>query len=544
MKRDVWLLLLTLVLTLGLGSCTDDGLDSKKNDTDNVDVTKGTTYVGLSLKVPSGTFTRADDENYNYQGTYSGYIGVGSLDLYLYTADGTTQLVAKRFATLGTDFTLSLKGGQEYIEIATPFQTNPGEVTGVVVINCDNSLAGASSSDIFDDVIYKNVTRSDDYRSLFGDGYMSGVQSSSGISLARVSRSDSIVDPTDNTTIVYKETIVMSGRTDAPFTIQDDVTKDDVTTGRMNVMTMDVTKVVAKAVVTRGENTQLYLYKDPNGPKLPAAGGQDNLYGTISNVTYSVAQGGNAGYLFRRFAADGTTVTWGYDYVPGPSTGNDYSSNAVNYFEYGDLKNAARAVPVMPSTTNLAALRGVYVMPNTHKYGVDFTSTGYRKGNTAYALVRAKFTPDPSVIYNNAALAADGTFYLGYLDQIIYATLADAQRAAGSAFTSQPVQTYVGGKMMYYIWLNPDNATDPTKWTNSPVIRNNIYHINVRSFNKLGTNWNPLVPPTVTNPDPKPDGPEPPSSVDPNDPIGDTNTYMSVDIKAVPWTVHSYDKVL
>ncbi len=549
MKRDVWLFLLALALTVGLGSCSDDrddSIDPKGNINDSE--LNGTTYVGLTLRVPAGTMLRAgatDDQDYNYQGSYSGYIGVDHLDLYLYSADGTTQLMAKRFTTLGTDFTLELKNGQEFIEIAAPFKANPGEVMGVVIINCNNPLAGVSSNtDIFSEVIYKNVHRSTDYNSLLGDGYISGTQVSSGLIMSTVSNTDYITDPTDGRTTVYKETIIMSGKSDNPFIIQDNVSREDVITGRMNVLTMDVTKIVSKAIVTYGATAQMRLYKDPNGPQIPAAGWEDNVYGTISNVTYSVAQGGNSGYLFRRFTPEGRTMSWAYEFVPGPATGNDYGSNASTYYEYGDLNNTSRIVPLMPNGVNVAAYPGVYLMPNTHQWGAELASTGYRKGNTAYALIRAKFTPDPSAIYNNASLAADGTFYFGYLDRLIYATLEDAQNAAGSAFSSQPVQTYVGGKMMYYVWLNPDNADDPTKWTNSPVIRNNIYHINIRSFNNLGTNWNPLVPPDVSNPDPKPGGPEPPTPVDPTDPIGDTNTYMSVDIQAIPWTVHSYDKVL
>jgi hypothetical protein len=142
-------------------------------------------------------------------------------------------------------------------------------------------------------------------------------------------------------------------------------------------------------------------------------------------------------------------------------------------------------------------------------------------------------------------LAADGTFYYGFIDNVIYANLADAVAAAATPTVgNQPVQTYTGGKMLYYAWLNPDNASDPTQWTNSPVVRNNIYHINIRSFNELGTNWNPLVPPGVTNPDPEPPGPEPETPIDPTDPIGKNQTYMSVQVEIIPWNMHSYDKVL
>jgi hypothetical protein len=72
------------------------------------------------------------------------------------------------------------------------------------------------------------------------------------------------------------------------------------------------------------------------------------------------------------------------------------------------------------------------------------------------------------------------------------------------------------------------------------VVRNNIYHANIAGFSSIGYNWNPLVPPGGVNPDPQPGGPEPPSAIDPNDPLSDFNTYMSVEISVLNWGFHSY----
>ena len=126
---------------------------------------------------------------------------------------------------------------------------------------------------------------------------------------------------------------------------------------------------------------------------------------------------------------------------------------------------------------------------------------------------------------------------------------------------------------MYYAWLNPDEKPD---WYNSPVLRNNIYHIHITGFKNLGTNWNPLFPEDPTreledptkpydpvenpykpkeNPDPKPtpdpNGPqdptdpetpeEPKTPIDPEDPLTTPITYMSVDVTVLQWLVHSYN---
>jgi len=98
--------------------------------------------------------------------------------------------------------------------------------------------------------------------------------------------------------------------------------------------------------------------------------------------------------------------------------------------------------------------------------------------------------------------------------------------------------------------VNPDNVPD---WYNSPVLRNNIYHIHITGFKTIGTNWNPLFPEDPDNPgspeeggnpDPKPNVPgvdEPENPVDPEDPLTTPETWMSVDVTVLPWLIHSYD---
>ena len=107
---------------------------------------------------------------------------------------------------------------------------------------------------------------------------------------------------------------------------------------------------------------------------------------------------------------------------------------------------------------------------------------------------------------------------------------------------TQKYTEYVKGKVLYYAFVNPDKVK---KTLDAPAYRNNIYHISVKGFKTIGTNWNPLYPedpdtPNPNNPDPKPKG-------DPNTPPytpGDKNTpdetYMAVDVTVIPWNVHSY----
>lgn len=99
--------------------------------------------------------------------------------------------------------------------------------------------------------------------------------------------------------------------------------------------------------------------------------------------------------------------------------------------------------------------------------------------------------------------------------------------------------------MLNYAWLNPDSLTEPL---NSPVVRNNIYHINITGYSRLGYNWNPLYPgedpdtDNPSNPDPKPGNPdEPDIPIDPIDPLTPEETYMSVEVTVTDWWVHSYN---
>lgn len=206
-----------------------------------------------------------------------------------------------------------------------------------------------------------------------------------------------------------------------------------------------------------------------------------------------------------------------------------------------------------------AAVDGKFLLPTTHAYATKSDSAEYKKGNTAYVLVRTTFKP--ATFADGGSPAVDGTFYYGGLDHLFY-TSAQAAWDAGNTAMSK----YDEGKTLYYAWINPDQLL--TDWINSPVLRNNIYHVHITGFKNLGLNWNPLYPENPddandplnpnpgnpTNPDTKvdltgevkddggndvdPDDPVDP--VDPEEPLTPTETFMSVDVTVLPWQVHSY----
>jgi hypothetical protein len=221
-----------------------------------------------------------------------------------------------------------------------------------------------------------------------------------------------------------------------------------------------------------------------------------------------------------------------YSYVPG----TDYSTQAPNLFAYDDLSNTSTAVPTKPDDEYVMWMPGKFLLENTHKYGSDDGTSQYKQGNTAYVLVRAKFTP---LKFADAGTPpSDGTFYVGANDYFIYTSI----DAAKAGTLNQGVMKYPQGKVLYYLWLNPDNFARPF---NSPVVRNNIYHINIKGFKSFGYNWNPLDP-SPSNPDSKPgDNPnEPPSDIDPSFPISSSETYVNIDAEILPWSTHSYENEL
>ncbi len=315
---------------------------------------------------------------------------------------------------------------------------------------------------------------------------------------------------------VTYDVITMTGKS-AAVPIEPDISQQAVI-GGANHISVNVVRMASRAIVT---STASNVITDDNGTDL----------GIVSNVTYSVAQGTNQIY----FIQQPDYITWGSSYVPELG---EYETQAFTYYDYSDLSTPA-LVPTLPAAEDgYKSLPGKFLFENTHTAG-PLATTGYRKGNTAYVLVKAIFRPNSSAIVDGGTLT-NGTFYVGQADGLIYSSKAAAQEAV----QNQKVRVYQGGKMLYYAWLNPDDIQNPL---NSPVVRNNIYHINITGFSRIGYNWNPLYPEdpdtsTPENPDPKPINPdEPDPPVDPIDPLTPEETYMTVEVTALNWTVHSYD---
>lgn len=429
------------------------------------------TYLNLSIKLPGSNKTKALPEDYNPDGTYEGLDRIETLDIYMMAGNGVIE--AKRFmrADLSTDGAV--------VTPNQPFRTTSGSKTIYVVLNNPSELG-------------TTITKEDELINISG--------------LAKVVTVNG----------VNQDVITMTGKKENVF-IQPDISAQEVT-GGINKIAVEVTRLASRVIVTTEAASEI-----------TATGG--DVIGSLSNITYSVAQGTKKVY----WIGQEDYITYGSEYIP---ILGGYVGQADTYYDYSDLYEP-ETVPAKPTAGDgYKSMKGKFLFENTHKEG-DVKSSEYKKGNTAYVLIRAKFTPRAEVIEDGGPLV-NGTFYVGQSNGKIYSTI----QAAQTAVRNQKVATYQEGKMIYYAWLNPDDIIKPL---NSPVQRNNIYHINITGFKKLGYTWNPLFPEdpdgtNLENPDPKPGGPEEPEiPIDPIDPLSPEETYMTVEVTTLDWLVHSYD---
>ncbi len=518
MKLSKLFLMAAVVLGLGLTACNNDDVPVVQEE--------GNTHVGVTLRLALGNEgTRSTTEN-NYIGEWAGKDVIQNVAIYI--VDVESGVVSTGQFAVG-DFTVAAPNAANQITL-TPLKairTTAGDKRVYALINGTPQaiahLATASASDFENQ--YKEVEMA------LANSYTTTTASTSASKLVTLHT-------------IEEEAIVMTNSADATVTVVDGVTESQAIAGTHNRASVQVKRAVARVMVTQASTG---TYTLANGT------------GTISNVTWVLAQGENSLYLQQKATPYGASPN--YDYVSNDAnyygttttayTGYDYSG----LWESNDNFQGGTTVPTMADystplenvTDELnTTLGGKFILETTHASATDATSS-YKKGNTAYVLVRATFTP---------TTFADGTtdyepgvddFYLGANGQF-YASVENALNPATNGIAGQTVARYMAGKVLYYAWVNPDNVATRS-WFNSPVYRNNVYHIHIAGFNTIGTNWNPLVPgddPTTTdddgnNPDPKPDNDhEPENPIKPEDPLTTPETWMSVDVTVLPWLVHSY----
>lgn len=524
MKKFISFGAFALALIMGVSSCSKDnvGVDPQN---------EGNTFASVRIAL-DGASLRSND--YNYVGEWGGQDVIERIAVYMVD----NNVVSTGFYSKA-DFTITpdpANGTQITITPKKAIKTTEGNKDIYVLINgtADVEAKLAQSVGTAFEQAYTEAVMT-----LKNEGSQTLAVSTSADKIAKVNSQG------------YDE-ILMTNSKKASLNVLPNITEAATlaaTAGDIsqNRLTVEVKRAVARVMVTTTAETYTITEKGSNA-----------TLGTITDINWVLGQGEASLYLMQK----STLETPNYNFITSSDvdpTSNEYK-NAVGKYDYSGLwrgkdnagikgiKADVRANGAYTDTTPFVPgqIKGEFILPTTHKIGTDRETTGYRKGNTPYVLVRAKFTPAVYADEGEDATQADGTFYYGLTTRKFYKNINSVTNPAKGGAVGQGNRKYEAGKVIYWAWVNPDK-TDPTQWLNSPILRNNIYHISISGFKTLGWNWNPLVPnnpddpnnPTNPDPDPDPD-PTDPDPVDPDDPLSTPETWMSVDIKVLPWKVHSY----
>lgn len=521
-------------MVCGLAACSNDEIDADQSEGG-----KANTHVSVTLSMSTKGTRAGLPEDYNYIGEWAGKDKINTITVYL--VDGTSVNSKTFNVGTGEDYEASSVNGEITLlpkRESAAIKTTAGQKKVYVLVNgaADvvshlNKTPVAEFEDAYQQIALKLANQ--------GSATVSNTSSSK---LAKVEGATAREDVITMTNVEPK-TIEVAANVTALETIAAGSTK--------NRVSLNVERAVARVMVTIADKTSFTVPVNSVTDPTPL--------GTITNVTWVLAQGENS--LFVQRKADWSTPNYGW--VPGVGT-DDFISQAGDKYDYSGLFEGYVAAPSFGGTTvatyadysnavsdgnagaiGVKSLDGKFILATTHAVGVKSASK-YKKGNTAYVLVRAHFTPAKAAYADGGEYVANADFFVGANGKF-YTSVANAIDPTKGGVVGQTVAKYVGGKVLYYAWVNPD---DLSALYNSPVLRNNIYHIHITGFKNLGTNWNPLFPEDPDNPktpgeggnpDPKPDGgKEPVNPIDPTDPLTPEETWMSVDVKVLPWKVHSY----
>lgn len=502
MKKFRSLVMLSAVaLGFGLTSCSssDDSVsDSQAN------ALKGTTYAALSIQFPTTTETRSLPEDYNKMDQWQGNDKVNTVSVFLYNETLNTIDYSK--------FSQSSFAGIDangYLKPNLAVKATPGEkVKAYVVINDVN------------DKVTTTLQTAAATPNTFATAFAAEVNT--------VANQVSSFNGT-NDIIMMTNDVVPTAVTVAPS-----ITQTAAINGPTNLIKVNVQRVVSRAIVTVKSDIEktIQLYDASGNPASKI---------TFDKLTYGVGQSGQSFFNLQKTSFLTPSTIYNGNATLGATLMDNTGLNAFLPVTSIATNTNANVVTALKSETEEK-----FVLPVTHP------DAAYFKGNTTYFEVRATFTPDKvdGVAYTDTGKDV----YLGQNDGLFYSTreLAEANGQSATGFK--------GAVCKYILWLNPNviPGSGSTKTSMSPTVRNHVYNVFISGFKTIGVPNNPLNPGSPTDPT-KPVGPDNPidptnpvNPVDPSDPKDPTNpikptdpletedTYLSVDITVLPYTVHSY----
>ena len=534
MKKQFFIAAAALTLASSLTSCSRDYWDELSEHTEEQAAPKPTTFMTVAFALPKLS-TRAgaadgqdlDDPNFNHHGKWAGTDKIDNISVYVFNGDNSTAKLEIKKDFASTDLITKVEDNQLFVKIKEPFLVSKGNKKIYVVINSTTESDALLTATV-------NSTTLQQFSEKYESAELSLVAATGG------SVADKVAKLENNQHI-----ILMTG-TPINKLMEDGVSKFEASTGTRNNASVQFKRAVSRVLVTTTKDSYTLAGYNPSNAQ------KENDFLTLDQLHYVVAQGENHLYFQQKASTDGTAAftTPAFDQVPretdfsADSYTQEYNQIGTNY-DYAGLKkdqtgNTSTVKgfsvkvrnPFDPTPTTVeelakadlnGELAGQYVLPTLHKFNSDETQTGYRKGNTPYVLVRARITPkkyiDDNGQVSDVALADDADLYYGLETGYFYVNKNHVTDAAHYGRANQKAYKYTKRVALYFAWLNPDDASKPL---NSPVVRNNIYHLHIASISQLGSNWNPLVPSGKDNPDPFPnDNPNEPTTprVFPHDPL-------------------------
>ena len=593
MKNFFWGAVIPLMLSVGFTACSKYDFNDENGEDGEEVSTKATTYMSVSFTLPTSNDTRGyddgqskDDPDFNNVGKWHGKDKIKSVNVYVFKWINGTRgelEVIHKYAASDLGFTQKSISNKTLITANRAFKVTPGLKIVYVVVNptqaaedlltvpklgLDNTPKSPKDYQVFDEFYSSSLMQFSNSATLTEE-YTTGDKTRAG-EIAKVEDG--------------KDVILMTGEYVFPI-IDDNVSATEAVSGYKNRPEISVTRAVARVLVTTAATSFDFKGVNPNNGNMEASAIK------VSNLTYVVAQGENKFHFsnnFHRFRSPAYEIVPSNDDYWTENFQANYQDVGSHYDYSGLWKNTAgtsakvkgitvptrtvfnaNAADELTNVTNdlKEGLKGEFILPTVHLYAADRAHSGYRKGNTAYILVRGFLTPkyvvqaDGSVV-DGATLPANADLYLG-TNGVFYANQATVRNTAKKGVAGQTAQLFKARKVLYFAWINPDNLVT-SKVVNSPVTRNNIYHVQIKGITKVGANWNPLVPtldphnPKIAdpndpdnpinknpiNPDPRPDNnpyePKDPP-INPQDHLSIQDTWMSVNVNILPWAVHSYE---
>lgn len=515
------LLLLLAVLSLGFSSCQSLKDTPASDFTEQEEEHAGTTYFNFQITTAQDPLRGdnpdpEDEEIHNPLGYWEGQDLVESISLFMLSGTDTGGKVEYFLESEPKLFTPGTASQNAVYGLREPRKTTPGKKELYVFVNLKRG------SDLYNRLIVAR-TPAKFKEELKKPLQMSETKTSSSSGTEDIAQSDYA-----RANVVGKDgkkyDVILMTAPGKVMNIDEGVSAKEAIDHPHNSATIKVRRVIAKVLVTRAfdpeaasEESAKYEVKRPKS---------DKVIFTLSDFSYTIMQMEKTSSVIavktQELKFDDTTNKHKETYTPNhdwvPADKDDFEDGAGELYAYDFRDNPRerlykfdRKQPEPEQIQQIAKLQEhmSFVTETTHQYGVRLDAaagvkTAYRKGNTAYVLIRCKITPDPSM-FGSDKDDGYGDIYYGLVDGKFYKDLDEAIRNNESFAEKAPMPplrmsnpniyylTFMGGYCYYYLWINPD-VIDPTDWKNSPVVRNNIYHINILGFNSLGFTGNPFNP--------------------------------------------------